>query len=558
MSTSSTHQAYDGETTTDSYENAFLNWKSAQDHLHRAFQGFIDASQSLNDARVERSRYQTNPQTRTTISNHIDDEILSLSSLQNYLDSAKATLLHSMSTSATLGPIHKLPAEILGYIFVLQQPCCVHRAIIQKPSEISKSQLIDTISMVCSNWRKVALNTRELWSHLDFATNVKHVLFNLLCDRARLWIERARGCSLHLHLHEFNRSGKADHKVIEGLLRPHLPHVVSIHMWSNSNKTPFEDFPWELLGSKLSGSNPVITEVSIEYESSKGGSIKLPSKYFSLKGGFYESVSVLHLRRAGIPWDNHICRGLTDLRLESLVIACPSLAQLAAILAASPGLSSLALGFGIGMILNFDGNPIPLNNLEVLNIQGVMSGWLSPILRLLAPGPLPLSMSVSPRVGDRKELNAFFERSNVTRLFVSGSLSAAWCPLPDSLRPSLQVLAIAYSQFLSNEEPNLISTYTSTSHELKICPKLRSLHIVASSVKPELLVPVVVAHPDLEALWLTDCSIRDYKRSSKPKGYAGPKNMNEVADLMPEAIQSITRVASNYGHDPVRYWDCIV
>ncbi|KAG8796304.1 hypothetical protein FRC12_000719 [Ceratobasidium sp. 428] len=575
MRASDTHEAYDdkvcrrynlrfkstltglNQTTTNTYESALLNRRYTQDHLDQASQGFIEASQSPNDTQVGPSRYPMDPQMRTAISNHVDEKILSLSSLQATVESAKAPLWHSRGKSTTLAPIHKLPVEILGYIFTLVQPCCVHHKIIQKRSQISKSQLVDALSMVCSLWRKVALSTRELWSHLDFTINVKHVLFGLLYGRARLWIERARGCPLHLHPHEFHRSGKADTKVIKGLLRPNLQHAASVHIWSNSDSTPFEDFTWELaLMQKVC---PMIREVSIEYESKTTNFIRLPPRYFSSKDGFYDSVSVLHLHRAGVPRDSCICQKLTDLRLEGLGSACPSLAQLAAILAASPGLRSLALSrLDSETILDFYGNPIPLNDLEVLNIGGLQEKWLSPVLRLLAPGPRPLSMSVTPWPEDCKVLEAFFERSNVTRLFFDHSCSPIWNPLPHYLRPSLQVLAIAHSlEFLTKEQPNIISTSADTLHGLNISSKLRSLHLVASSIKPELLIPAVSAHP-LEALWLTDCSIQDHKRGPKPrKGYTGPKNMNEVVDLMPEVIQSITRVTHNYDDDPVCCWDCV-
>ncbi|KAG8766852.1 hypothetical protein FRC12_006618 [Ceratobasidium sp. 428] len=567
MSSSNTYQADGDEATTNSYESAFLGWKSSRDHLHQAFQGFIKASQSLNDARVERLRYPVNPQVREMISDEIDQEALNLSTLRSGVDSAKVALLYSRNTSMALAPINNLPVEVLGFIFSLAQPYCVHDIVVQELPWSSTSQLVDIVSMVCAHWRKIALNTRELWSHIDLVINRDHALSNTLHYRAKLWLERVRDYPLHLHTHEFsNTSGDVNIDKLESCLSSCLSHAISVHMWSNSD-TPFREhaFPWKLLGARnTDGSGSKIQEISIENHGRYAGSARLPPKYFSWKDCSCESVSVLHLRGVAVPWYNPICHKLTELRLENLDDVSPSLVEIAAVLIASPGLRSFALcETGLSEGERFDGDLVPhrisLDDLEVLNLDTLNYDSLDPILRLLAPGSRPLSMSITLEPGERfsKDVEEFFQRSNVTTLFANYTGYETWCPLPHSLRPTLEVLAIANCQlFLSEEEPDIISADTSslTTHEPNVCPKLRTMHLLASSLDPELLGRIVATHL-IEELWLSECSIREDEKGRKSHGHTGPMSIDEVADLMPENIR-IVWISDEYASDPASRWAC--
>ncbi|KAG8796305.1 hypothetical protein FRC12_000720 [Ceratobasidium sp. 428] len=554
-------------TTTDSYESALLNWKSARDRLHQAFQEFTEASQSLNDVRVERFRHPVNPQVRKAVSDEIDEEMLNLSIFRSRVDSVKAALSYSRNTSMALAAINKLPVEVLGTMFSLVQRYCVHDIIIEQLPQPSISQLADVISRVCTHWRKIALNTRELWSHIDLAVNGGHALFERLHDRAKLWLERARGCPHHLHMHEFDNGGDINSYKIELLLGGNLSRVVSAHMWSNSN-TPFREhaFLWELLGAKNTyGSDPEIRDISVVSQRKYAESIELPLEYVSWKDYLYERVSVLHLRGVAVPWHSPICHKLTKLQLENLDDFAPSPAQIATILAASPGLRWLTLcEMGLRMGKKSDSDlvpfPIPLNDLEVLNLHTLDDGCLGSVLRLLAPGLKPLRMSIAPESWDHfdgKDVGEFFQRSNVTTLFVNYSVFDSWGPLPLSLCASLEVLAIAYSDFfLSEEEPNIVFTDTSTStpHKLNICPKLRTMHLLASSLNPELLARVVATHP-IKELWLSECSVSGNERESESHGYTEPLNINEVVDLMHETVETVW-VVDHHTSDPAYSWAC--
>ncbi|KAG8692547.1 hypothetical protein FRC09_011129 [Ceratobasidium sp. 395] len=469
-----------------------------------------------------------------------------------------------------LVPINKLPIEVLGSIFSIVQPyVCVHDVITKNPPQPSASQLVD-ISRVCMYWRKVAINTPELWTHIDLIVNEDHTLFDALHNRAKLWVERVRGRSSHLHMHELDSSSDVNIDRIEILSGSNLSRVVSVHLWSNSD-TPFRGhvFPWELLGARNTyGPDPEIREIFIDSQSNHDDDdddIDLPFVYISEKDYFYESVSVLHLRGVAVPWRSSIYHKLTELRLENLGDVVPSSSQIEAVLAASPGLRSLAL-CRMGLLWEIPNGRVPclvpLNDLEVLNLCTLKAGYLHYILRLLAPGSRPLSMSIAPMThGGRfgKIVEEFSERSNVTRLFVKYAGSGIWGPLPQSLRRSLEVLVVDNCPYFPDEEdPDIILTDTdnSTSHELNMRPKLRTMHVLATSLYPELLAKALASYP-IEELWLSECNIQTETRRRKSYGNTGLTSIDEFADLMRETIQTV-RVVDNYASDPASRWPCIV
>ncbi|KAG9107835.1 hypothetical protein FRC07_008572, partial [Ceratobasidium sp. 392] len=546
-------------TAANSYANAFFFWVSARDYLRQAFQGFFDACRSLDNARVEQFAYRLNPHTRKVMSDQIDEEILFYASLRDSIDSVKDALLFNRSNCSALVPINRLPVEVLGNVFKLAQRYCVHDIIVQRPPQTYVPDFADSISMVCTNWRKVALNTRELWSHIDLATNIDHAYFDPLYNRARLWLERSRGYPLSIHMHEFREGDETDHEELETLLSWNLQYMTSVHIWSDS-AYPFEDFPWELLGWRIYGSQARIQEICIDSQNSLAGPVTLPHEHFGPLS-FFDSVSVLHLRGAAVPWDIQMCRNLTELRLEGLSEATPSLIQLASILRASPRLRSLAIcEMGLQLDQTFDDTPIILPDLEVLNLSSLVPECLRSILPLLVPGPKPLRMSIALPSGERFEecVGAFFKRSNITALFVDYWYSTAWCPLPNSIRESLQVLGVTLCNFLSEEDPHIISAGTSTpmSHESTICPKLRTLHLLSSSLSPKLLLSLITSH-SIKEISLSECTIRSNYWESEAQGYSRPSNIQELAELIPETVQSI-RVADSYDDDLASRWEFVM
>ncbi|KAG8796302.1 hypothetical protein FRC12_000717 [Ceratobasidium sp. 428] len=342
--------------------------------------------------------------------------------------------------------------------------------------------------------------------------------------------------------------------------------VAQISNLDSSRQSHARVFPWELLGARNTcGPDPKIQELFIDNQSNYHDNINLPFDYISKKDYFYEPVSVLHLRGVAAPWRSSIYHKLTELRLEELGGVAPSPTQIEAVLAASPSLRSLAL-CTMGLVWEkFNGLvpcPIPLNDLEVLNLGTLQDGGLNYILRLIAPGPRPLSMSIAPETrGGRfhKIVEEFFERSNVTGLFVKHAGFEIWCPLPQPLRRSLEVLVVDNCRYFPDEEdPDIILTDTDiqTSHELNIRPKLRAMHVLATSLYPELLAKVLASYP-IEELWLSECNIQTETWGRKSYGNTGPTSIEELADLMRETIQTV-QVVDNYASDPASRWPFIV
>ncbi|TFK67506.1 hypothetical protein BDN72DRAFT_770620, partial [Pluteus cervinus] len=91
----------------------------------------------------------TSIHTAATARQKIDEEILRLESRIFILKCSRNDL----------SPIVRLHSEILQEIFVLASQS-------SKSGRIGKTALF--ISWICHSWRELALQTTELWSHIDF------------------------------------------------------------------------------------------------------------------------------------------------------------------------------------------------------------------------------------------------------------------------------------------------------------------------------------------------------------------------------------------------------
>ncbi|KAH7338257.1 hypothetical protein B0J17DRAFT_417349 [Rhizoctonia solani] len=92
---------------------------------------------------------------------------------------AKSTLSQFRNMDPTLSPINNLPCEILSRIFA--HMCHLNTCLMQTrearedDTDDGSSQdeehafWPEVISHVCSHWRRVALASQELWSHVDIA-----------------------------------------------------------------------------------------------------------------------------------------------------------------------------------------------------------------------------------------------------------------------------------------------------------------------------------------------------------------------------------------------------
>jgi hypothetical protein len=104
-----------------------------------------------------------------------------------------ARLNRIRNSSKSLVPVHKLPTELLSYVFLLGQGTLPHDFHIPLPSGPLCIPYEDHISQVCGIWRYVSIKTANLWRYIDYRLPSSH-------RRAGRLLERSGSCMLSIYL----------------------------------------------------------------------------------------------------------------------------------------------------------------------------------------------------------------------------------------------------------------------------------------------------------------------------------------------------------------------
>ncbi|KAF8748578.1 F-box-like [Rhizoctonia solani] len=115
----------------------------------------------------------------------------SLTATESMISQSQTILNAALSQFRPLASIQRLPNELLSRVFNLAIPPYCRWAQFDDPD------ILLDITSVCRRWRKLAIQTPSLWSHVDF----------YLTDYEKdpppprieqMWLERAKGTPLHL------------------------------------------------------------------------------------------------------------------------------------------------------------------------------------------------------------------------------------------------------------------------------------------------------------------------------------------------------------------------
>ncbi|EUC56469.1 F-box-like domain protein [Rhizoctonia solani AG-3 Rhs1AP] len=373
--------------------------------------------------------------------------------------------------------IENLPAELLARIFRFAHDG--EHCLAPDPDLISRDgphrwlkfpKQPDTLSHVCSTWRRIALNTSYLWSHIDIA--IDDSSNNNLFARAKVYAQRSGSRALEIHicdpgsererqkwlarqydiipgeytdLHEFKfldanvvpiRSLILDVCVFNHLRRAHYSALEYF-----LTKCATGELTHYIVRANVSRSTPFV-ETTGNPQTPQGGRINLLQLPRSQLEERWRFVNVLHVNSLCPRWSSKLYHGLVDLRLGDKIPEITEL-QLVKILEASPGLRILHLKNQITLQIP-EGTTVitkvQLNDLEVLNIEDMEYDFDNgAIVRWIQPGVKPLRFTF---FGMPTTIVAeFFKRSNVTRFYSRG-----WEPftLIELLRvaPRLQTLVL--------------------------------------------------------------------------------------------------------------------
>ncbi|KDN37353.1 hypothetical protein RSAG8_10241, partial [Rhizoctonia solani AG-8 WAC10335] len=342
----------------------------------------------------------------------------------------------------------------------------------------------DALAHVCSFWRRVALTTPSLWTHIDIALD--HSLNPGLFSRAKVYAIRASQLPIDIHILDpgSEREKKRESAIRECKLKPGQPGYHSSYDWDdlhdfrllNSDTSPIKtlhmdlriydrlrEIHYSILEYFFAHCRPgVLTQYIVDFNNSVWWNI---SRTFiepaetphSLDA--YKSLVYAHTGRAvpndhledlwhRIPsiqiaglcphWKSKAYHGLVELCIDEGVPEISEL-QLINILRSNPMLQVFRITAPLdGLIDSEIINPVYLEHLRDLNVMvrdDDAELYSSRVLRQIAPGARPLQLSLS--YFSQNSVVDFFSRANVTRLYIEGSPQLGFlfdqCPRLDIL-----------------------------------------------------------------------------------------------------------------------------
>ncbi|KAG8741151.1 hypothetical protein FRC10_003249 [Ceratobasidium sp. 414] len=287
--------------------------------------------------------------------------------------------------STNMHNVQQLPPEVLTWIFLYAVPSSLCFAT------SSTLHPLLVITSTCFQWRRLAIEIRALWDHVDIdADNLNDERSLRLLERTQLWIERARGVPLYVHF--LTALGRDPYRAAR-LTPILLPHAASISAWVfprgiNVHVATLLFAPWQDQAERTSLETLV------------------------LKGIFPLTLS-LH-------WPTF--RGFTNLQLFNLYgLTSPTIQNLINMISGSPRLHTLRLRNILPPFANSDPPhldvPISLPCLRLLDLADLTPSLSFQLLAVLFPGSLPLHFRLHQYIPTIMTLR-FIDRSNITSLYL--------------------------------------------------------------------------------------------------------------------------------------------
>ncbi|KAL5637709.1 hypothetical protein ACGC1H_002095 [Rhizoctonia solani] len=351
-------------------------------------------------------------------------------------------------------PINILPTEILLHIFHFARylwwrtPMTKDKVEGNPTWDRSIQDLMslpypEVLSHVCSLWRQIVLSSPSLWSHIDIYTMGR--LNQIPLSRSSAFLTRAQGHELSLRFifcHNAHHSW-SNLAATESFCSAVGPRLKSLQIENYAPDTTVFSSIFE--ASLLHARPGVLTNLAIVEgtlrtgDDSEGLAGWMPPslEQFGMTrhslDNILQSVQSLRLHSLSLPWTSPAYRGLIDLRLSfdySYREYWPFIeaAQLREILLACPGLRTFHSCIRISrQNSQVTLPPVPLNNLEMLNIRDLSLKFYEEFLPLIAPGDKPLTLVCRTHLREEPipygpALQAFFQRSKVTRLYITNRI----------------------------------------------------------------------------------------------------------------------------------------
>ncbi|KAG8697368.1 hypothetical protein FRC08_006570 [Ceratobasidium sp. 394] len=407
-------------------KSTLAGWKAARASLSDTTQSYLSACVALRAVCISPSHRTLERASVEEALVTVDSELDSLATESNALHAMQTSLATMRNKSATLARVNTLPPEVLADIFVQSRNYCARN---------DDFNFCD-IAGVCAYWREIALNTADLWTHIDVGPDTPSGMTSLL-------LARAKSTPVHIHVYEPEPSGSnptSDYEVgkAANALKPYIQHVRALEIESHSYSRNFVggvlnlwlDRGSQTLPRSLAISRPGGDQILSPDGITKNGILNSRSENAK---GVLSSLDTLHLHGVHFDWDCGAYRGLVDLRLDCAGYSVSiSISQLMSVLSANPNLAILKLKHLEISDIGDQSQPTPilLGNLRVLKLVDHHSTGLHILLPLITLPAASAELSVGIHCSDRihNQLQAFITRSSISVLYLEVNLceSSTW------------------------------------------------------------------------------------------------------------------------------------
>ncbi|KAH7325188.1 hypothetical protein B0J17DRAFT_682538 [Rhizoctonia solani] len=358
--------------------------------------------------------------------------------------------------------INLLPVEILAHVFVLvcaAYPCPWVTTPTSVEEDIPMSILI-LLSHVCSHWRRVAIATSGLWTHVDI--DPSRVSKEQLPIRTRTYLARSSEQSVDIHIIYSaldDLPSPTAQRILTQFFTDIAPRTRGVTV-KVSDWTTGQDFCVRVISNFLSTCiSGALTQFAMKLASSpRDDRQALTEQIEPILEVFGPSITALRLEDFYPKWTSKLYCGLTELRMNGYGSIAES--ALLAILKLSPMLRALEVQIDVTdpSPIHVSVDPVILEDLEVLILECCQLALPPILMRIVQPGPKPLTLWIGYSAirsilrhrsssGGSEVIKRFFASSNITRLLVSHLDDYVRLANLLTLTPKVRVLALVVDLF---------------------------------------------------------------------------------------------------------------
>ncbi|GAB1527509.1 hypothetical protein RhiTH_010684 [Rhizoctonia solani] len=384
-----------------------------QPALDQYIQACLEAQVGLSDE----VRLNNAPQHLATLNRISSDITTHIQRLQV----ARSTVYQNSNSISSITPINTLPSGVLEQIFRLvtsTKSCFVQRGCDGNLSEAKYPPYPDVLSHVSSFWRRVAIDTPCLWTHIDIALG--YPLNRGLFSRAKVYADRAGPLPLEIHIidkkesresqnhsyrdrnneFEFLDSASVPIKVLELDLYMHtndshgeIYYSILEYLFARCIPGALTHYIVKCVGPQATQFNPFIEPVDMPH-SIDSMLLAIPSAQLKR---LWLPISIIRLSALCPHWESIAYHGLVELHIDQGIPKI-SESQLVGILRSSPKLQVFHLKNSIqlqGSVGDTNIEWVLLEDLRDINIAtwGEEDVYSVEILRRIVPGKAPLQLA---------------------------------------------------------------------------------------------------------------------------------------------------------------------